>query len=71
MPMSNPQKHGFTDDYRSYPYSSYGALISTQPTRIQRDQVLAWFGGVNRLVEFQATMDDWKRIANVVDEDGD
>ena len=65
----NPQKHGFTEDYRSYPYSSYGALISTQPTQIERDRVLEWFGGRDGLKEFHATMDDWKQIAEAVRDD--
>ena len=41
----NPQKHGFVDDFRTWTYSSYRALISTEPTRLRRDDVLAWFGG--------------------------
>jgi putative transposase len=41
----NSQKHGFVSDFREYPYSSYQALCSTKPTRLQRDVVLAWFGG--------------------------
>jgi len=41
----NPQHHGIVDDFRSYPYSSYQALLTTQPTRLQRPTVLAWFGG--------------------------
>lgn len=65
----NPQKHGFTQDYRAYPYSSYGAIISTQPTRIQRQRVLAWFGSVEELKAFQSTMDDWKRITPVIADD--
>jgi REP element-mobilizing transposase RayT len=40
----NPQKHGFVDDFRDWPYSSYRAIISSQPTRLLRDEVLAWFG---------------------------
>ena len=41
----NPQKHGLVDDFRAWPYSSYHVLRSTKPTRLQRDDVLAWFGG--------------------------
>ncbi len=41
----NPQKHGFVDDFRKYPYSSFRTLCSSGPTRIKRDQVLVWFGG--------------------------
>jgi putative transposase len=41
----NPQKHGFVDDFRQWPYSSYHAVLSNQATRIQRAAVLAWFDG--------------------------
>ena len=40
----NPQKHGLVDDYRSWVYSSYGALVGGQVTRLERDAVLGWFG---------------------------
>jgi hypothetical protein len=41
----NPQKHGFVDDYRDWPYSSYHALAGECPTRIDRAAVLDWMGG--------------------------
>jgi hypothetical protein len=41
----NPQKHGFVADFRDWPYTSYNALLSEQPTRVARDRVLDWFGG--------------------------
>jgi len=45
----NPAKHGFVEDYRSWPYSSYRALVSEKPTELEREEVLSWFGGVARL----------------------
>jgi putative transposase len=41
----NPEKHGLTEDFRTWPYSSYRALLSRQPTRLKRETVLAWFDG--------------------------
>jgi putative transposase len=41
----NPQKHGFVDDFRQWPYSSYPALKAENHSRLQRDSVLDWFGG--------------------------
>ena len=41
----NPQKHGFVTDFRLWPYSSYHAVVSRQPTHLERDEVLAWFQG--------------------------
>jgi len=41
----NPQKHGFADDFRDWPYSSYHAVLSGKPSRVQRAAVLDWFDG--------------------------
>jgi REP element-mobilizing transposase RayT len=41
----NPEKHGFVDDFRTWPYSSYQTLLSHKPTRLRREQVLDWFAG--------------------------
>ena len=41
----NAQKHGFVDDFREWPYSSYHATLSQKATRLERDEVLGWFQG--------------------------
>ena len=41
----NPQKHGFVEDFRDWPYSSYQTLLSDRPTHLQRETVLNWFDG--------------------------
>jgi REP element-mobilizing transposase RayT len=41
----NPQKHGFADNFRDWPYSSHRATLSDKPTQIQREAVLDWFEG--------------------------
>ena len=41
----NPTKHGFVEDFRRWPYSSFRALLSTKPTFLMREEVLEWFGG--------------------------
>ncbi|GAB2568215.1 hypothetical protein GCM10027190_17500 [Spirosoma areae] len=48
----NPQKHRLISDFRHYPYSSYRSHLSTKPTRLVREYVLAWFGGVNAYTAF-------------------
>jgi len=50
----NPQKHGLVRDFRTWKWSSFGALSSTGPTRIQRDEVLAWFGGLDAFLDWHA-----------------
>ena len=36
----NPQNHGFVTDFRTWPHSSYQAVASGKPTRVQRDAVV-------------------------------
>ena len=45
----NPQHHGFVEDFRTWPYSSYHALLSDKPTHLKRKEVLRWFGGVENV----------------------
>lgn len=64
----NPQKHGFVDDYREWPYSSYRAILSSQQTQIARDEALAWFGSRESFVEAHL-VDDIRPIAHLVEDD--
>jgi len=45
----NPEKHGFVDDFREWPYTSFHSLTAEKPTRLQRSEVLRWFGGLESL----------------------
>ena len=65
----NPQKHGFVADFREWPYSSYSALLSEVPTRLQRAAVLEWFGGPHGLRQFHAAPADERPIAHLIGED--
>ena len=67
----NPQKHGFVNDFRTWPYSSYQALLSTKPTRLQRDDVLTWFQGVDHFEDVHRYEVDERKIAPLVPDDFD
>ena len=49
---SNPQTHGFVDDFRTYPWSSYGRIIDPKPSKLKKDQVLDWFGGKDKYIDY-------------------
>jgi hypothetical protein len=51
---ANPQKHGLIDDFRDWKWSSYHSFLSEMPTSLYRDEVLAWFGGLEKFVEYHA-----------------
>jgi len=65
----NPQKHGFVNDWRDWPWSSYSAFMSGQPTQLQRGEVLDWFGSRERFAEFHGGAVDERLIAPLIEGD--
>jgi putative transposase len=64
----NPQKHGFVDNYRDWPYSSYGLHINQTPTFINRNEVKDWFGSEKRYIEFHESFNDFKSLNNFTED---
>jgi REP element-mobilizing transposase RayT len=56
---ANTMKHGILKDFTNYRWSSYRAIITDQPTHIQRQQVLDWFGGRERFIVSHKEMADF------------
>ena len=67
----NPQKHGFVSDFRDYPYSSYSALLSSNPTKLHRDDVLVWFNGRELFETGHQVLVDEARIMKLIGDDFD
>lgn len=65
----NPQKHGLVDDFRAWLHSSYRTLLSTKPTRLERDGVLEWFDGVGNFVALHQQEVTEQKVALWVPED--
>ena len=49
---ANPQRHGFTNDFRNYKHSSYQSLLSHLPSLLKRDEVMDWFGGKDSFAKY-------------------
>jgi len=64
----NPQKHGFTSDFRSYPYSSYQTIHAQKNSRLQHQQVLEWFGNLQIFENYHDACDEQK-IASLIEDD--
>lgn len=64
----NPQKHGFTDNFRTYPYSSYHSIQEQKQTRIANQQVLSWFDTLLNFENYHQQFDDSKLGAFTIDE---
>ena len=67
----NPQKHGLVADFCTWPYSSYHAHLSDKPTKLQRDDVLAWFDGAEGFKMAHCHQADMHLLAPLVAEDFD
>lgn len=48
----NPQKHGFVDDYRDYLHSSYHSLLLEKNTKLNKKEVIDWFGDKEGYLKF-------------------
>lgn len=48
----NAVHHGFVSKLENWPHSSYHAYLSDKPTRLARDKVLGWFGGLENFKTF-------------------
>ncbi len=47
---ANPLKHGKCKDFTTYKWSSYLAIVNDKATNIKREEVLAWFGGLDNFI---------------------
>ncbi len=61
----NPQKHGYTDDFRTYRFSSWSAYNSNKATRLDRELLIDLFGGNNELLEYHRYLHDEKEQYNL------
>ena len=48
----NPQKHGFVKDFREYEHSSYRSHLLERKTKLNRTEVLNWFGNKDAYIQF-------------------
>ena len=62
----NPEKHGFCNDFKDYPYSSYHSHLSDQKTKLARQEVLDWFDGKESYRSFHRSTQDEKQIEKYI-----
>lgn len=65
----NPQTHGLIADFRDWPWSSYGAVLSDKSSRVQRAEVLAWFNGPAEFKNAHQVAPDEKMIGSLIEID--
>ena len=62
----NPQKHGFLSDFRDYPHSSYHSHLHQKATKLQRTEVLNWFGDANEYIKYHNIQTGEDDIRNLI-----
>ncbi len=65
----NPEKHGFVDDFRTYPYSSYRAIIHQKASQVKSEKVLGWFGNLDTFNNCHQTWNNEKQIVHLIGDD--
>lgn len=59
----NPERHKLVNNFRGYEHSSYKAFVESRSTKIDRQEVLDWFGGKESFVLFH-NEEDIKNISS-------
>ena len=57
----NPVKHGISDDFQNFIYSSYKALLSSKPTKLDRKCVLELFGSQEEFIQYHQYLHEDKQ----------
>ena len=59
----NAQRHGFVNDFRLWPHSSYEAILSGKPTLLKRDELIGWFDNIDYFIKYhQQQNGDFKHL---------
>jgi len=62
----NPEHHGFSNNYKDYPWSSYGVILSIQPTHLKRSKVIGWFNGTAEFMTDHEKIQAWELFRNYI-----
>lgn len=65
----NAEHHDFVEDFRDWPFTSYHTVCSLKKTLLKRDDVIAWFGCREELIDSHQTLMYLHQVADLVPED--
>jgi putative transposase len=63
---ANPQHHGIDNDFRQYPWSSYQRIISGKPSKLKKEDILAWFNDAENYIVYHTQKADLERIKELI-----
>jgi hypothetical protein len=67
----NSEKHQICDNFRRYRYSSYQSFFSKSISKLNRDEVLDWFGGIEGFKDFHNYNNEEKQMQKYFIEETD
>ena len=63
---NNPVHHKFTEMIIEYPWTSYGTIISTKPTKLQRDKVIEAFHNLENFIYYHSINQNLDEIEDLI-----
>jgi REP element-mobilizing transposase RayT len=63
---NNPVRHGFTNDHKDYPWSSYGTIITLNKAAPFCERVIGWFNGKGEFINSHLRMDSSELISKYI-----
>jgi putative transposase len=62
----NPVHHGITDNFKNYLWSSFSLIITSKPTKVQRNEVIDWFNDIENFVEVHNLKANFELLQNII-----
>ena len=66
---ANAQHHKLCKDFTFHKWTSWHTMLSDKPTTLKRNEVLEWFGGLQKFIEIHKAMTEYYYNCEVVIED--
>jgi putative transposase len=66
---ANPLKHRICNDFMKYKWSSWQSVLSTEPTKILREELIDWFGGIDQLIKAHRDLSQYYYDSEIAIED--
>ena len=55
----NPEHHGLTDDFTSYPWSSYNRILADKISKLRKQDVIGWFNNKEKYIQYHRDISDF------------
>ncbi len=62
----NPQKHGISEDFRYYPWSSFERIIKSRPSKLKKELVIKWFDTKDNYLKYHSQEPDLQLLRSLI-----